>query len=520
MAVVESEKIAKQPEDAPYHGARVQPADAGLKITSVEAPSPTGRCARRPRTRSGRTARRRRAAAPADARAGRRSAEGRHHPRHRRQAREHQQRTRARVPQAQGRRCEVAFSIVRERKDHEISVTFGKYPKGASLAVHRHARRPGRRLARTCREPNGHEYGGVYKSTDGGDSVDANQLAQPAPDVLQPDPHRPEQQRQHHGVGHVALPLGPTAARASIATPAAACTSITTPSGSIRERRQPHHPRLRRRHLRHLRRRQALGPPQPRRDRAVLSRRRQPDRNYRVYGGLQDNGSWGGPSRTAGTGARNHDWVRVGGGDGFRCLVDPDDKNVVYSQSQNGPRRLAQPGEQRARQPAQPAVAAGAATTARANASRFNWETPYLLSGHNSRIVYTAGNKVFKSLNRGRGMKRDLAEHHQHRSRRGDGAGRVAKRRRPSSTSAPTTGRCGSRAMAARTGSTALPPDPLVIRPSSLSSPRKRSFAVRPTRRRGLRSTTSRAGRSASWCRDRAGSASWSRPATRASAPT
>ena len=61
------------------------------------------------------------------------------------------------------------------------------------------------------------------------------------------------------------------------------------------------------------------------------------DCNYRVYGGLQDNGSWGGPSRTAGTGARNQDWVRVGGGDGFRCLVDPDDKHVVYSQSQNGP---------------------------------------------------------------------------------------------------------------------------------------------------------------------------------------
>ena len=46
-----------------------------------------------------------------------------------------------------------------------------------------------------------------------------------------------------------------------------------------------------------------------------------------------------------------------------------------------------------------------AVAAASASALRFNWETPYLLSGHNSKIVYTAGNKVFKSLNRGANMK-------------------------------------------------------------------------------------------------------------------
>ena len=113
-----------------------------------------------------------------------------------------------------------------------------------------------------------------------------------------------------------------------------------------------------------------------------------------VYGGLQDNGSWGGPSRTAGTGARNHDWIRIGGGDGFRCLVDPDDGSVVYSQSQNGP-------------PSWRDLATGARGSLRGGGGRgqggqrerlrFNWETPYILSGHNSRIVYTAGSKVLKS---------------------------------------------------------------------------------------------------------------------------
>src|SRR5262249_26676293 len=48
--------------------------------------------------------------------------------------------------------------------------------------------------------------------------------------------------------------------------------------------------------------------------------------NYKVYGGLQDNGSWGGPSRTHnGPGPINEDWVSVGGGDGFVCRVDAND---------------------------------------------------------------------------------------------------------------------------------------------------------------------------------------------------
>src|SRR5262249_54300268 len=62
-----------------------------------------------------------------------------------------------------------------------------------------------------------------------------------------------------------------------------------------------------------------------------------PRRNYRVYGGLQDNGSWGGPSMTrTGQGPINEDWISVGGGDGFVCRVDPKDPDVIYSESQGG----------------------------------------------------------------------------------------------------------------------------------------------------------------------------------------
>lgn len=57
---------------------------------------------------------------------------------------------------------------------------------------------------------------------------------------------------------------------------------------------------------------------------------------YYVYGGLQDNGSWGGPSATRNQGSTNADWYRVGGGDGFYSANDPTDWAIVYSESQNG----------------------------------------------------------------------------------------------------------------------------------------------------------------------------------------
>jgi photosystem II stability/assembly factor-like uncharacterized protein len=114
-------------------------------------------------------------------------------------------------------------------------------------------------------------------------------------------------------------------------------------------------------------------------------------RQYRVYGGLQDNGSWGGPSLTRSfTGPINEDWFSVGGGDGFTCRVDPNDPDQVYFTAQWG--RIGR-------------INLRTHESARMNPTdrsyRFNWNTPYLLSHHNSRIVYYAGNYVFRSLDRG-----------------------------------------------------------------------------------------------------------------------
>src|SRR3954468_5713515 len=58
---------------------------------------------------------------------------------------------------------------------------------------------------------------------------------------------------------------------------------------------------------------------------------------YYVYIGLQDNGSWGGPSSVRGRGGiMNSHWFGIGGGDGFYTAVDPSDYNVVITESQDG----------------------------------------------------------------------------------------------------------------------------------------------------------------------------------------
>ncbi len=118
-------------------------------------------------------------------------------------------------------------------------------------------------------------------------------------------------------------------------------------------------------------------------------------RPYRAYGGLQDNGSWGGPSHTLdGQGPINADWIIVSGGDGFVCRVDDEDADVVYFESQDGHmgRRNVRTGE---------FAPIGPRNVRGQPPYRFNWNTPFLLSSHNSRIFYCGGNFVFRSVKKG-----------------------------------------------------------------------------------------------------------------------
>lgn len=120
---------------------------------------------------------------------------------------------------------------------------------------------------------------------------------------------------------------------------------------------------------------------------------------YRVYGGLQDNGSWGGPSQVLrGGGIVNEDWIFLRGGDGFVCRVDPSDPDLVYSESQNGVTgrrnlRTGESGSIRA-QPVKPG-----------EALRYNWNTPFILSNHNSSILYIGAQYLFRSVKKGDDLK-------------------------------------------------------------------------------------------------------------------
>ncbi len=117
---------------------------------------------------------------------------------------------------------------------------------------------------------------------------------------------------------------------------------------------------------------------------------------YWIYGGLQDNGSWGAPMMTVtANGVSNDEWVRVGGGDGFYSQVDPKDPNTVYVESQNGniQRLNLATGEAKFIKP-QPEAGSD-------ERYRFDWNSPIVISPHDNRKILLGGNRLFISNNRG-----------------------------------------------------------------------------------------------------------------------
>jgi len=125
---------------------------------------------------------------------------------------------------------------------------------------------------------------------------------------------------------------------------------------------------------------------------------------YRVGGGLQDNGSWIGPSQTGmedsgsfmgrGGGITNGQWRMVWFGDGFHVAFDPLDPNIVYAESQGGniARTHLDTGAQHM---IKPEAKEGE------EAFRFNWNAPFVVSPHEPTTLYLGGNKVFRLLDRG-----------------------------------------------------------------------------------------------------------------------
>ena len=117
------------------------------------------------------------------------------------------------------------------------------------------------------------------------------------------------------------------------------------------------------------------------------------DKPFNVYGGLQDNGSWYGPSSSPG-GIENKDWELSYWGDGFYSFRHPTDKNIIYSESQGGnlARYNKADGQAKAIQPL---------PGADEPEYRFNWNAPVHISPNNPERLYFAAQFVFKTEDRG-----------------------------------------------------------------------------------------------------------------------
>ena len=116
---------------------------------------------------------------------------------------------------------------------------------------------------------------------------------------------------------------------------------------------------------------------------------------YSVYGGMQDNHSWMGPSATRHwLGIINEDWKQIGFGDGMYQQSDPFNPRFVYSSSQNAnmQRVDVQTGDRLDVVPNPPAGE---------RPYRFDWTAPIVASQHTAGTIYLGGNRLFISKDRG-----------------------------------------------------------------------------------------------------------------------
>ena len=114
---------------------------------------------------------------------------------------------------------------------------------------------------------------------------------------------------------------------------------------------------------------------------------------YRIYGGLQDNSSWVGPSESWG-GIENKDWVVVGGGDGFATFPDAADPRYVYRTLQGGvaTRVDLETGEAK---DIKPYADKGESEL------RFNWNAAFVPSPNDPATIYMGAQYLLRSRDRG-----------------------------------------------------------------------------------------------------------------------
>jgi photosystem II stability/assembly factor-like uncharacterized protein len=116
---------------------------------------------------------------------------------------------------------------------------------------------------------------------------------------------------------------------------------------------------------------------------------------YNVYGGLQDNGSWKGPSDVwENGGIRNQHWQEVDFGDGFDTVPDPRDPMLGYGMSQEGYliRWDLRTGERKDIRPAAPEDG---------EELRFNWNAAIAIDPFEPDTLYYGSQYVHKTMDRG-----------------------------------------------------------------------------------------------------------------------
>lgn len=119
---------------------------------------------------------------------------------------------------------------------------------------------------------------------------------------------------------------------------------------------------------------------------------------YRIYGGLQDNGSWMAPSAAPG-GVGNANWMNIYFGDGFWAQPDPNDANIAYAEYQGG-------NMGRIDLTTLKSVTIQPQQTAREEKLRWNWNTPIVTGTASTKNLYTGAQYLYKSTDQGRSWDR------------------------------------------------------------------------------------------------------------------
>ncbi len=117
------------------------------------------------------------------------------------------------------------------------------------------------------------------------------------------------------------------------------------------------------------------------------------EKPYNIYGGLQDNGTLKGSSSNLwhDNQYKGKDWERIFGGDGMHVNVDDKDKLTYVGFQFGNSFRLSSAAPKKITPP----------TYVGEDLLRKNWNTPVMMSTHNHDILYFAGHKVYRSMNKG-----------------------------------------------------------------------------------------------------------------------